>query len=162
MSHDDNERTAALAEHLQAAPHEFGAYALSLVIWSDRHRRQSHPGHSPRPALGHDRSEEDVTDHAIVDSDQRQSVRARQAQLVDEIGFRRLFERQLVDTSNLGNVFRFFLANSDHGCPFYANARSIPRRSDSKAFEVVHISHHVRIRFINPTARVGPAVAKAS
>ena len=141
MSHDDNKRTAALAEHVQSAPHEFGAYALALVIWNDRHRRQSHPSHSPRPALGHHRSEEDVPNHAIVDSDQRQSVCARQAQLVDEIGFRRLFERQLVDTPNLGNVFRPFLANRDHGCPFYANARSTPRRSGSKAIEVVLISN---------------------
>ena len=118
MSDDDYERTAALAEHLQAAPHEFGAYTLSLMIRSDRHRRQSHPGHSPRPTLGHDRSEEDVTNHVVVDSDQRQSVCARQAQFVDKIGLRRLVERQLVDTSNLGNVFWPFLTNRDHGCPF--------------------------------------------
>ena len=114
MSHDDNERTAALAEHVQSALHELGAYALTLVIWSNRHRRQSHPGHSARPALGHDRSEEDVTNNAIVDSDQRQSVCARLAQLVNEIGFRGLLERQLVDTSNLGKIFRPFLANCDH------------------------------------------------
>ena len=56
-----------------------------------------------------------MTDNAIVDRDQRQRVCAHLAQRVDEIGFRRLLERQLVDTSNRGNVFRCFLANCDHG-----------------------------------------------
>ena len=118
MSNDDHEGAAALAKHVQPTPHELGANALPLVIWSDCHRRQSHPRHSSRLAPGHDRSEEDVTNHAIVDSDQRQGLCARLAQLVDEIGFRRLLERELVDSSNRCNVFRLFLANCDHGCPF--------------------------------------------
>ena len=117
MSDDDHERTTALAKQLQAASHEFGAYTLSLAIRGDGHRRQSHPGYSPRTAVGHNRREEDMTDHATVDSDQRQRVRARLAELVDEMSFRRLLERQLVDTSNLGDVFGFFPANGDHGVP---------------------------------------------
>ena len=161
MSDDDDERAAALAKHLQAASHELRANALSLVIGSDSHRRQSHPRDSSRPALGHHRREQNMTDNAIVDRDQRQRLCARLAQLVDEIGFRRLLECQLVDPSNRGNVFRSFLANCDHGCPFYWNERSIPRRLDCMAIEVVHISHHVRIRLINSAAGVRPAVAKA-
>ena len=47
----DNERTAAIAQDLETAPHELGADALPLVVGQNRQGRQSHPDDWPSRAL---------------------------------------------------------------------------------------------------------------
>jgi hypothetical protein len=55
-----------------------------------------------------------VTHNGVILSDQRQRVSAGLSQSLDEISLYRLPERQLVDLSNPGGVFRSLGADDNH------------------------------------------------
>src|SRR5262249_34909967 len=104
MADDDDEWAAALAEQVQALPHQFRPDAAPLALGDYGHWRQPHS--LDRPALALDRRgrEEDMADDRVVLGHQGQRVRAILPQTVDEIRLQRLPERQLVDLPDSGGV----------------------------------------------------------
>jgi len=77
----------------------------------------------PRPFHG-DRRKVDVPNDRTIVGDQRQRVRARVPQFLDEVGLRRASERKLVDVPNAGGILRPFWANRSHAGPSADDAGS--------------------------------------
>ena len=100
MPDDDNEWATPLTKDVHASAHELRADALPLAIRQHGHRGQAHPNESSRSALDDHRSKKNMADDIVCHRDEGQRVAAGRPQLLDEIGLRRLPERELVEASN--------------------------------------------------------------
>jgi hypothetical protein len=100
MSDDDNERTAALAEDVHASAHELRTDALSLAIGQHGHRGQAHPDDSSRCVPDDHRGKKNVTDNDVCHSDEGQRVATSRSQLLDQVSFRGLPKRELIEVSH--------------------------------------------------------------
>lgn len=128
MSYDDHERAASITEDVQSSSHECRAYTLPLAIREHGQWRQTHPDDPSAGAVDHDRRKKDVTHDGVIHCHQRQRIGARALQILDEVGFRRLSERPLVDASNLGGVFGLLGADGNH-----VSSYAIPSRRSLSA-----------------------------
>ncbi len=66
VSDDDDERTAAFTEDVQAAPHKLRTNALPLAIWEHGHRRQSHTNEAAPRTFEDHRRKEDMTHNRVI------------------------------------------------------------------------------------------------
>jgi GH35 family endo-1,4-beta-xylanase len=114
MTHDDDERTATLAEDLQPAVHESRADAFALSLGQHCHRREPHTDHATSGTVDDHRRKQNVTGDAVIVGDERERIAGTgTSQPIDEIPLGGLAECALVHAAHAPRVFRRL--ESNHG-----------------------------------------------